>query len=120
MTQQTVRVTPHVRPRQATQWNGRYHSGEQIARLLNGRVIVWPVPKGYEHHLRDEHETDRSRGDVLDHADAFLVVYRSSADSNPLRVPARWWFVWDDDVVEILSPEDFDREYAIEGAEATS
>lgn len=33
------------------------------------------VPQGFEHHLRKDSEKDRSRGDVLDSAPAYLVVY---------------------------------------------
>ncbi|QPX61756.1 hypothetical protein SEA_BUNKER_53 [Gordonia phage Bunker] len=120
MTTEQVRVTLRTRPRRAVQWDGRYHSGEQIARMLNGRLIVWPVPRGYDHPLRKDSEKDSSRGDVLEYAEEFLVIYGSAADKKPLRVPARWWFVWDDDVVEMLSPDDFDREYSVDGAEATS
>lgn len=95
-------------------WSLPFHSGEEIARLLNGRIIVWPVPRGYDHHMRTDSERDRSRGDVLDHADAFLVVHRSATDQHPMRVPARWWFVWDDDDVEIMNPAEFDRAYAVD------
>ncbi|QDM55877.1 hypothetical protein SEA_MAGICMAN_60 [Gordonia phage MagicMan] len=114
MTQQQVRVTAHVRPRQAIQWDGGFYSGEQIARLLNGRVIVWPMPEGYEHHMRTQREKDRSRGDTLPDAPAFLVVYRSATDNDPVRVDRGWWFIWDDDDVEILNPTEFTRAYAIE------
>lgn len=113
-TSEPVRVTPRSRPRQAVQWDGRFHSAEAIARALNGRVIVWPVPQGYEHHLRRENELDRSRGDVLDHADAFLVVHRSASDSDPTRVDRGWWFVWDDDDVEVLTRKQFDQAYAVD------
>lgn len=114
ITQQQVRVTPHVRPKQAIQWNGNYHSGEQIARLLNGRIIVWPVPEGYEHHMRTQGEQDRSRGDTLPDAPAFLVAHRSATDNAPVRVDRGWWFVWDDDEVEIVDPAGFGRAYSLD------
>ncbi|AZV00780.1 hypothetical protein SEA_KIKO_58 [Gordonia phage Kiko] len=108
-----VRVTPRTRPKQAIQWDGSYHSAESITRALNGRVIVWPVPRGYEHRLRREGEWDSSRGDVLEYAAAFLAVYRSESDVTPVRADAGYWFVWDDDDVEILTVQEFDRAYSV-------
>lgn len=109
-----VTVTPIARPVQAMRWDGRYHSAEAIACALNGRVIVWPVPEGYEHHLRTEGEQDRSRGDTLDTAPAFLVVRMSGTDHAPTRVGRGWWFVWDDDHVELMDADEFDARYEYE------
>ncbi|QKY80056.1 hypothetical protein SEA_DOGGS_56 [Gordonia phage Doggs] len=108
-----VRVTPRTRPRQAVQWDGNFHSAEAIARALNGRVILWPVPRGYEHKLRRDNEFDRSNGHILDDAAAFLVVYRSDSDESPARVEARQWFVWDDDDVEVMTRKQFDQAYDV-------
>ncbi|QBI97690.1 hypothetical protein SEA_DOGFISH_1 [Gordonia phage Dogfish] len=107
-------VRARVRSRRAIQWNGRYHHGEHIAHVLNGRVIVWPVPCGYEHQLRREHEFDRSNGHILDTAAAYLVVYRSGADEDPQRVDRGWWFVWDDDEVQVVGPDEFPKIYFVE------
>lgn len=116
MSREPVRVTPRTRPRQAVQWDGNFHSAEAIARALNGRVIVWMVPRGYEHKLRRHNEFDRSNGHILDHAAAFLVVYRSGSDESPVRVERGWWFVWDDDDVEVLAEAEFDKAYDVSAA----
>ncbi|WPH57941.1 hypothetical protein SEA_RAYTHEFIREFLY_65 [Gordonia phage RayTheFireFly] len=110
---EALRVTPRTRPRQAIQWDGNFHSAEAIARALNGRVIVWMVPRGYEHKLRRHNEFDRSNGHILDHAGAFLVVYRSGSDESPVRVERGDWFVWDDDDVEVLADAEFGKAYDV-------
>ncbi|WNY14863.1 hypothetical protein SEA_MOONTOWERMANIA_69 [Gordonia phage MoontowerMania] len=120
MTNTTViTVRPHQRPLRAIRWDGKYHSAADIARALNGRVIVWPVPAGYEHALRLDGEHDRSNGHVLNSAPAFLVVYRHGADPNPQRVDAAAWFVWDNDDVKIIDDEDeFERLYYVDDEDA--
>lgn len=101
---------------EAMRWDGRFHSAEPIARWLNGRVVVWPVPRGYEHHLRRETEQDRSRGDVLDTAEAFLSVYGLPGSSGCwVRVDARSWFIVDDSDVTVLSDEEFAATYEAVG-----
>lgn len=114
-----VTVRPLSRPLRAIRWNGSYHSGVDIARALNGRVLVWPVPEGYEHALRRGGEKDRSNGNVLSGSRPFLVVYRHGADPDPQRVDAGTWFVWDDDDVTIVESDDeFDRLYTVDDEDA--
>ncbi|AYR03046.1 hypothetical protein J1761_gp67 [Gordonia phage Kroos] len=114
-----ITVRPLQRPLRAIRWDGDYRSGVDIARALNGRVIVWPVPKGYEHGMRRDYEHDRSSGMVLNHAAAFLVVYRHGADPDPQRVDAGTWFVWDDDEVKIIEGDDeFDGQYTVDDEDA--
>ncbi|AMS02906.1 hypothetical protein KNT97_gp70 [Gordonia phage Rofo] len=114
-----ITVRPHQRPLRAIRWDGKYHSAVDIARALNGRVIVWPVPAGYEHGLRRDYELDRSTGNVLDRASAFLVVYRHGVDPDPQRCDAGTWFVWDDDDVKIFEGDDeFDRLYYVDDEDA--
>lgn len=91
------------------QWDGRFHSAESIARTLNGHVVLWPVPRGYEHRLRRKSEEDRSRGDILDTAPAFLVVY--GLGHEPVRVDAGQWFVIEDDKVTVLTGDEFAATY---------
>ncbi|OBC12164.1 hypothetical protein A5788_22260 [Gordonia sp. 852002-50816_SCH5313054-c] len=94
---------------EAMQWDGKFHSAEPIARWLNGRAVVWPVPRGYEHHRRRGTEQDRSRGDVLDTAPAFLSVYGLGGSS--VRVDAGSWFIVDNDNVSVLTREEFAATY---------
>ncbi|QPO17140.1 hypothetical protein SEA_LILBEANIE_62 [Gordonia phage Lilbeanie] len=110
-------VTPIIRRKDAIQWDGTLWGAEEVARVLNGRVIVTFVPRGYEHYLREDHtgEFDRSRGDVLPDAPAFLSVHRSAA-SGAVRYPEGTWFIWDDergDDVEIITSHEFDKLYTI-------
>ncbi|QNJ58040.1 hypothetical protein SEA_JKSYNGBOY_66 [Gordonia phage JKSyngboy] len=114
-----ITVRPHQRPLRAIRWDGNYHSAVDIARALNGRVIVWPVPSGYEHPLRRDYEQDRSTGNVLNTARPFLAVYRHGADNDPQRCDSGTWFVWDDDDVTILEGDDeFDSLYYVDDEDA--
>lgn len=106
-----VRITPYTvqpkgRPSQALRWDGSTTLGEEIARNLNGRLIVWFVPRGRVHPLRADDETCDGT------SEPFLVVYRS-ADTKPVRVDAGAWFVWCDDDVEILTNAEFANRYTI-------
>jgi hypothetical protein len=49
-----------------------YLSDAEILHGLGAPVLY--IPRGYEHDLRKDSEKDRSRGDVLDHAPAYLVI----------------------------------------------
>lgn len=101
---------------EAMQWNGVFSSAEAIARWLNGRAVVWPVPRGYEHGLRRETEKDRSRDDTLDTAEAYLCVYGiASSNGEAVRVDAGSWFVVDDSDVTVLRRDEFATTYEAVG-----
>jgi hypothetical protein len=48
-----------------------WQNAEEICAWLPGSFYV---PRGHDHYLRPDVERDRSRGDVLDDADCFLII----------------------------------------------
>ncbi|UTN91816.1 hypothetical protein SEA_SAMPSON_79 [Gordonia Phage Sampson] len=114
MTLERVTIQPRRKPMQAIRWDGDYHTAQTIAWALNGRVLVWCVPAGYEHAMRREDELDRSTSNVRAGAAAFLIIATSGADKGQ-RYDYGCWIVWNDDdsVVWVLEQDEFDREFEI-------
>lgn len=50
----------------------------QITKWSKGAAVF--VPTGYEHRARKEHELDRSTGNVLDRAPAFMIISTLEGD----------------------------------------
>ncbi|HEY9314617.1 hypothetical protein [Williamsia sp.] len=107
-------VQPKAAPAEAMQFSGNFHDAEKLIKWINGRLVVFPVPRGYEHHLRRKSELDRSNGHLLEHADPFLAVYRSGTDTSPIRVDRGTWFVMTDDEITVVTAEEFERTYEVQ------
>ncbi len=71
----------------AVQFNGYLESVEQLVQL--GAMVSY-TPRGFDHRLREAGEKDRSRGDTLEEAPPFLVLFTTQGG---VRVDRNDWVV---------------------------
>jgi hypothetical protein len=76
-----------------------------IRGLVDGERVV---QRGHEHHLRYETELDRSRGDALPEAQAFLTI---STAAGLIRVDRGDWVVYRDRVFQPVQADTFEQLY---------